>query len=165
MMTQNEEPNAWKMILFLYNKFFTDNPEYGQVSSCGPEINNEDGSHSYEIEAKLPDGSYKKYHFKIEITEDSHDDYWLNYLKDVDGRRAVIDGTHYVVSPDDPRGFQDMAEREFIIEFFNGDVVTTHNLWYQGVVPPKHRGVYPDNAKFVKGKKIDMGTGSCWSNE
>ena len=46
---------------------------------------------------------------------------------------CMIDGTHYVIAPDDPSSyFQGFGGAEFQIEFNDGTRVITHNLWCQG---------------------------------
>jgi hypothetical protein len=82
---------------------------------------------------------------------DSHDSFWLETAEE-DKKRTflVIDGTHYVVSPDCESGFQGHGGRLFRYRMLGEDEVReTRNLWYQGPVPPKFRELFPDNAEFV----------------
>ena len=63
---------------------------------------------------------------------------------------ARINGTHYIISPDDPRAaFQGFGGREFTILFHDGRKVVTHNLWYQGIIPDLFKDLLPDNAEFI----------------
>lgn len=65
-------------------------------------------------------------------------------------RRVVVAHEHYMLGPDRPRdNFKGFGGRRWEIEFHDGRRVTTHDLWYQGVIPPKWRDRYPDNARFV----------------
>lgn len=63
--------------------------------------------------------------------------FWRNMLEK-DSKRAphtccMINGTHYVIEPDEPNAaFQGFGGAEFQIEFFDGTRVVTHNLWCQG---------------------------------
>jgi hypothetical protein len=62
-----------------------------------------------------------------------------------------IDGEHYVIESDNPNSyFKGFGGRKFIIEFFDGRKITTHNLWHQGTIPESHKAILPNNAKFVK---------------
>ena len=62
---------------------------------------------------------------------------------------CVIDGTHYVIEPDEPNAaFQGFGGDEFNIRFNDGTVVKTHNLWCQGEPGEHWRDKFPDNATF-----------------
>jgi len=63
--------------------------------------------------------------------------------------RVVIDGEHYMLG-DNTAGMKGFGGRRFDIEFFDGRRVTTTDLWFQGVIPPKWRERFPDNARFVQ---------------
>lgn len=73
-------------------------------------------------------------------------------------RACMIDGTHYIIEPDDPGNyFQGFGGAEFQIEFNDGHRVVTHNLWCQGEPDEHWRPKFPDNARFeqnLKWKKI-----------
>lgn len=57
-----------------------------------------------------------------------------------------------------------MAGRRFDIEFFDGRVVTTHDLWSGGEVPEKHRQQIPDTARFLGGAGfVKAGDGGAWN--
>ncbi|MFB8071104.1 hypothetical protein [Streptomyces californicus] len=92
----------------------------------------------------------------VKVREDSADGFWTGSSphpriytlpSDIDeSRRVVVDGQHYSIGPGASGGF---GGRRFDIEFFDGRRVTTHDLWSQGTIPPKHRERYPDNARFA----------------
>lgn len=64
---------------------------------------------------------------------------------------ARIDGTHYVIEPDNPNAaFKGFGGAEFKIKFHDGREVVTHNLWYQGEIPKHFRDELPDNAVFIQ---------------
>ncbi len=60
---------------------------------------------------------------------------------------AVIDGKHYVISNS---GLKGMCGTTFTIRFFDGETVTTDNLWHQGTIPEHLRHLFPDNAEFIQ---------------
>jgi hypothetical protein len=65
---------------------------------------------------------------------------------------ARINGRHYVIEDeagDTIFGFRGFNGQEFTIKFFDGRVVKTTNLWFQGVIPERFRDRLPDNAEFV----------------
>lgn len=85
--------------------------------------------------------------------------FWRERLEE-DAKRpphtwCVIDGTHYVIEPDEPGNyFQGFGGAEFNIEFNDGTRITTHNLWCQGEPEEDYwKEKFPDNAKFVDNKK------------
>lgn len=63
---------------------------------------------------------------------------------------AVIDGCHYVIDPDTDSYFQGFGGHEFHIQFNDGTIKVTKNLWHQGEIPEEWKSVFPDNAKFLK---------------
>lgn len=88
--------------------------------------------------------------------------FFCNFWRDMlekDSKRlshtwCVIDGTHYVIEPDDPGNyFQGFGGAEFQIEFNDGHRVVTHNLWCQGDIDPAWRDKFPDNARFENNLK------------
>ncbi|QCX81163.1 hypothetical protein C9F11_37900 [Streptomyces sp. YIM 121038] len=89
----------------------------------------------------------------VEQSADHKDKFWgPGGTRDGDDptRRVVVGGEHFMLGDDRPGdGFKGFGGRRFDIQFFDGRTVTTRDLWYQGVVPPKWRERYPDNARFV----------------
>jgi hypothetical protein len=82
----------------------------------------------------------------------SSEDYWERQITDQPERRVVVGGVHYRLGqhgarPSDHNGF---GGKRWDIEFTDGRKVTTHDLWYQGLIPPKFRDRLPDNARFVE---------------
>lgn len=64
---------------------------------------------------------------------------------------AVIEGTHYVISPDDSNAyFKGHGGTEFKIRFFDGTEIITHNLWCQGDIPESWKDKFPNNATFIQ---------------
>lgn len=95
--------------------------------------------------------------------------FYCNFWRDMlekDAKRpphtwCMINGTHYVIEPDEPGSyFQGFGGREFTIEFNDGFVVTTHNLWCQSEPGEHWKDKFPDNAKFVDNKKWQK-IGNC----
>lgn len=65
---------------------------------------------------------------------------------------CIIDGAHYIIEDEnDTSCFRGFAGRKFIIKFNDGTIVTTTNLWYQGVIPENFKDKFPNNAEFVDG--------------
>lgn len=77
--------------------------------------------------------------------------FWLRYVATRDDKtHAIVNGQHYVITPDAPRAaFQGHGGARFDIRFKDGREVTTCNLWAQGRIPERFRERLPDNAEFV----------------
>lgn len=91
--------------------------------------------------------------------------FWREMLEE-DAKRpphtwCMIDGTHYIIVPDNPNShFQGFGGREFQIEFNDGHRVVTHNLWCQGEPEGYWKDKFPNNAHFendLKWKRIGEG--------
>jgi len=64
---------------------------------------------------------------------------------------AVVDGSVYHIAEEGVTGMsQGFCGRKFVIEFDDGRVVTTTNLWYRGKVPEAFAAEFPNNAVFCK---------------
>ncbi len=69
-------------------------------------------------------------------------------------KAAVIDGTHYYIGDENSKShFRGFGGAKFQIQFNDGKVVETTNLWCQGKVPPEWRNKFPDNAQFLPKKE------------
>lgn len=78
-------------------------------------------------------------------------DYWSDLAREVKNKSSVrIDGHHYWVKTKNTltKGF---SGRQFTVRFYDGRVVTTNNLWYQGKIPQNWRVLLPDNAEKLIG--------------
>jgi hypothetical protein len=82
---------------------------------------------------------------------DEHAEYWESQIANEPDRRVVIGNTHYRLGKNGSRRgpYNGFGGRRFDIEFFDGRVVTTYDLWHQGVVPPSFRDRLPDNARWA----------------
>jgi hypothetical protein len=63
----------------------------------------------------------------------------------------VINHTRFFLS--DGQGFGGIRGNggaRYVIEFFDGRRVVSHDLWSSGIVPPKWRERFPDNARFIR---------------
>ena len=71
---------------------------------------------------------------------------------------CMIDGTHYVIGEEDSKSyFRGFGGAHFAIQFKDGTLVHTTNLWCQGEPSKEWIDKFPDNAKFLsnlKWKKI-----------
>lgn len=76
--------------------------------------------------------------------------FWLVKI-DEGPHRTVIDGVLFHVG-DAPQGtrFAGYAGRRFDIEYFDGQRVTTYDLWCQGEIPERYRDRLPNTANFQK---------------
>lgn len=97
--------------------------------------------------------------------------HWRGHLEnDKDKNKgifAIINGHHYIIGDENAsklwRGFDG---HKFIIEFFDGRVIETTNLWHQGEIMPYWRQFMLDNASFAKREKwIKTLAVSCMSKE
>jgi len=103
--------------------------------------------------------------FVKEVEDDMRDNqicfnchFWKKILEE-DKKRpphtcCVIDGSHYVIEPDEPGNcFSGFGGAEFQIEFFDGTKVVTHNLWHQGTPSNEWKDKFPNNARFENNLK------------
>lgn len=81
--------------------------------------------------------------------------FWQNKVKIKNKSNTVrVDGKHYQIGskePDTPSQFRGFGGRKFNIEFNDGRVESTNNLWCQGSIPERWQEQLPNNAKFLKG--------------
>jgi hypothetical protein len=74
-------------------------------------------------------------------------DFWTEKISiRNDSNVARIGGEHYMIGTTELKGF---GGKIFKIEFFDGRIVITDNLWNQGTIPESYRMVLQDNAKFI----------------
>jgi len=80
-----------------------------------------------------------------------HCDHWVEWEKRKDDPRvARIEGGHYRYSDPTDKGFRGFGGRKFVIQFDDGRLIESSNLWFQGDIPDRFRERLPDNAKFVQ---------------
>jgi hypothetical protein len=77
--------------------------------------------------------------------------FWTEKIKDKNKPQTVIaKGEMYWIGNEQYTGsFRGFDGRKFIIEFNDGDIVTTTNLWFNGKIPERFREELKDNAKFI----------------
>jgi len=78
--------------------------------------------------------------------------YWLERIERKDSEcQAIIGGVVYQIDPRiyKNKSHQGHSGREFTISFFDGRIVTTDNLWYNGKIDSDFISRLPDNAKFI----------------
>ena len=76
--------------------------------------------------------------------------YWLMIVAEKH-LHIIVDGTCYCIgshgnSNTDMNGFGGSL---FKIEKYDGRIIETNNLWFQGDIPEEFKEQLPDNAKFV----------------
>lgn len=80
--------------------------------------------------------------------------FWSGYVAAKDEPAHVVaNGWHYVISPDQPkgfRGFEGFGGAAFTVQFHDGREVATRNLWTQGEIPEHFRERLPDNATLSR---------------
>lgn len=90
--------------------------------------------------------------------------FWL--LKADHGGETIIDGGYYSPGNRTSGPMRGMAGRRFDIEYFDGRIITTHDLWFCGVVPEWCRDRLPDTARFINGARRSniIGGGCAWNS-
>lgn len=88
----------------------------------------------------------------VQVSYHSSEPYWESQIASDPDRRVVVDGVHYRLGKNggEPSPHNGMGGARYVVEFFDGRRVVTHDLWYQGPIPPKFRDHLPDNARFVR---------------
>jgi len=84
--------------------------------------------------------------------------FWLERVRwgeENDQTQVIVNGHHYTIGIDDsndfgPKGF---GGRQFVVQFFDGRLISTNNLWTQGTIPNQFREMLPDNAVFLPSKE------------
>lgn len=73
--------------------------------------------------------------------------FWYRTLK---SRRSyiVVEGNCYRIAPENRKGFRGHGGWKYIIEFNDGSVIETTNLWHRGKIDREFLPYFPDNAKF-----------------
>ena len=75
-----------------------------------------------------------------------------------DAQCPVIDHHRYFLGDGQGiGGVRGYGGTRHVIEFFDGRRVVTRDLWSSGVVPPKWRVKYPDNARFIHSHEENEG--------
>ena len=85
--------------------------------------------------------------------------YWQERVRRKHNKRqVVINGEVYQIgnNSDSFRGF---GGRKHVIQFLDGRIVTSTDLWHNGVIPVHFRDQLPDNAKFIDIEKGKIGHG------
>lgn len=100
----------------------------------------------------------------VTVEIDSYDEFWKGKLRYLDTNHPqhhliVRAGHHhYYIGEErnEPSSWKGFGGREWRVEFLDGRIVETDNLWSQGVIPPKWRDALSDNAKLidVTGEKL-----------
>lgn len=111
------------------------------------------------IKCRICGEDYDPSHSMLEKEMEEHQmcfscNFWRDMLKKdskcLPHRVAIIDGSHYIIAPeDDPDPFRGFGGDRFEILFKDGYRVITTNLWYQGEISEHWKEKFPDNAQFV----------------
>lgn len=87
-----------------------------------------------------------------------HCNYWADIIagdsNEYINTFVVANGRHYVIGDENNNDyFRGFGGSKFTIKFFDGRIVKTSNLWYQGEIPERFRDELPDNATIDNGWK------------
>ena len=89
--------------------------------------------------------------------------FWLKkteYTGVVASRRAIIDGEHYMVYAETDGLIKGSGGRRVIVQFFDGRIIHSNNLWCQGTIPQRFREMLPDNGKFGPVETVPVSSAS-----
>jgi len=77
--------------------------------------------------------------------------FWIHKIENPLQHREIINGEHYVFKPvqEEKPYFQGYGGHEFYAIHNDGTIVTSNNVWYQGVIPERFRKRLPNTAKFI----------------
>lgn len=83
--------------------------------------------------------------------------YWYNLFLRKDDKDVIrLEGIHRSLGEDKPTTpdrFKGSCGSKYVVEFMDGRIVTTTDLWYQGKIPDVWKAELPDNAISLKGAK------------
>ncbi len=74
--------------------------------------------------------------------------FWLgkaDYPDYMASHQVIINGEHFILGEAEGP-FRGFGGRSYKIQFFDGRIIETNNLWGQGVVPARFRPMLQDNA-------------------
>lgn len=78
--------------------------------------------------------------------------FWLDRMNFDSSQSIRVKGNHYYNEgrgPEVPHQCRGFSGRSWRIKFFDGRILETVDLWYQGEIPERFRDRLPDNAEFV----------------
>lgn len=79
------------------------------------------------------------------------DDFWTRAYADYQaGKRVVVNGASYAVGPERAPNPKGHGGQKFRIQYQDGRLIETTNLWSQGSIPVRWRDRMADNAVFVQ---------------
>jgi DNA-directed RNA polymerase subunit RPC12/RpoP len=85
--------------------------------------------------------------------------FWLektDYPDYMKNHQVIINGQHFMIG--ETKSFiKGFGGRRFMIQFFDGRIIETNNLWSHGQIPDQFRSMLQDNAEFSavgNGKQI-----------
>jgi DNA-directed RNA polymerase subunit RPC12/RpoP len=78
--------------------------------------------------------------------------FWLgkaDYPDYMKNHQVIINGEHFMAYAETDGIVRGFGGRRFKIQFFDGRIVETNNLWGQGPIPDQFRSRLQDNAVFL----------------
>lgn len=86
----------------------------------------------------------------VQSSISNNDSFWKEKVK-FKRQLVIVNHVCYSIgSENSSSSFRGFSGRKFNVEFTDGRVVETTNLWYIGTIPPYYRRQLKDNAKFIK---------------
>jgi DNA-directed RNA polymerase subunit RPC12/RpoP len=77
--------------------------------------------------------------------------FWLektDYPDYMKNHQVIINGQHFMIG--ETKSFiKGFGGRRFMIQFFDGRIIETNNLWSHGQIPDQFRSMLQDNAVFL----------------
>ena len=116
------------------------------------------------------DGYYQDTRNRLERLRFCFDcNFWLekSKLRRRNPNFFVAGGRAYYIDEEDSRSaFRGFGGRKHVVRFFDGRVVHTSNLWFNGEVPAHWRAFLPDTAEFVeRGSDADVPLGEAFTGD
>lgn len=78
----------------------------------------------------------------------------INLSEEDKSRQVIANGSFYRLGSVHSGPFRGFGGRKFTVLFHDGRVVGTSNLWHQGEIPERFKGMFPDNAILVPAIEI-----------
>ena len=86
--------------------------------------------------------------------------FWAEYYREdrTSKRACVVDGTHYHISPSkhDNTQWNGCGGAWFYVQFGDGRLLKSNNVWVQGGIPEHWRSRHEDNAKFLTKESFEL---------
>lgn len=76
--------------------------------------------------------------------------FWIDKIESPNPDREIINGEHYMFPPSCPnQDFKRTGGRRVYVMRNDGSLISSNNMWFQGVIPERFREKLTDTAKFI----------------